>query len=188
MNMDDTDQILPNPATTGAQATSSSRPSSLDNPHVDKIINSGTTASNCQPRHTREEDELAAAIAAEIEAEIGDLDLLDSESNDNNQNGLTAISSADENSSVVSSSSRAQKRKSEKKAMKEQARLKKIEEKKAAAAAAAKEKEEMDPRKMGYIQMARMGYQELVNAIIRPPRAEYKVSSFQGCFWKALML
>ena len=30
-------------------------------------------------------------------------------------------------------------------------------------------------RKMSYIQMARMGYQELVNLIIRPPRADYKV-------------
>ena len=32
-----------------------------------------------------------------------------------------------------------------------------------------------DPKKMSYIQMAKMGYQELVNAIIRPPRADYKV-------------
>eukprot|EP00977_Amphora_coffeiformis_P012547 scaffold3126_cov136-Amphora_coffeaeformis.AAC.3 len=32
--------------------------------------------------------------------------------------------------------------------------------------------------KLSYIQMARMGYQELVNAIIRPPRADYKV-----CYW-----
>jgi hypothetical protein len=36
--------------------------------------------------------------------------------------------------------------------------------------------EPMDPKKMSYIQMAKIGYQELVNAIIRPPRADYKVS------------
>ena len=30
-------------------------------------------------------------------------------------------------------------------------------------------------RKMSYLQMAKLGYQELVNAIIRPPRADYKV-------------
>lgn len=30
-------------------------------------------------------------------------------------------------------------------------------------------------KKLSYVQMAKMGYQELVNAIIRPPRAEYKV-------------
>lgn len=33
------------------------------------------------------------------------------------------------------------------------------------------------PGKMGYIQMARLGYQELVNAIIQPPRADYKEES-----------
>lgn len=32
-----------------------------------------------------------------------------------------------------------------------------------------------DQRKLSYFQMARLGYQELVNAIIRPPRADYKV-------------
>lgn len=41
-----------------------------------------------------------------------------------------------------------------------------------------------DPKKMSYIQMAKMGYQELVNAIIRPPRAEYKVCAH----WVHLML
>jgi hypothetical protein len=29
---------------------------------------------------------------------------------------------------------------------------------------------------MGYVEMARMGYQQLVNAIIRPPRCSYEVS------------
>jgi hypothetical protein len=32
-----------------------------------------------------------------------------------------------------------------------------------------------NPKKMSYVQMAKLGYQELVNAIIRPPRADYKV-------------
>jgi hypothetical protein len=32
-------------------------------------------------------------------------------------------------------------------------------------------------KKMSYLQMAKLGYQELVNAIIRPPRADYKVRS-----------
>lgn len=31
------------------------------------------------------------------------------------------------------------------------------------------------PKKLSYIQMAKLGYQELINAIIRPPRADYKV-------------
>jgi len=32
-------------------------------------------------------------------------------------------------------------------------------------------------KKLSYFQMARMGYQELVNAIIRPPRADYKMEA-----------
>ena len=36
--------------------------------------------------------------------------------------------------------------------------------------------EEMDEKKkLSYIEMARLGYQEVINAIIRPPRANYKV-------------
>jgi hypothetical protein len=37
-------------------------------------------------------------------------------------------------------------------------------------------------KKLSYVQMAKLGYQELVNAIIRPPRADYKV---RGGFTKA---
>jgi len=35
--------------------------------------------------------------------------------------------------------------------------------------------EKQRQQKLSYFQMARMGYQELVNAIIRTPRADYKV-------------
>lgn len=37
------------------------------------------------------------------------------------------------------------------------------------------ELDDKDPKKLSYLQMAKLGYQELVNAIIRPPRADYKV-------------
>jgi hypothetical protein len=36
-----------------------------------------------------------------------------------------------------------------------------------------------EAKKLSYFQMARLGYQELVNAIIRPPRADYKVRNIQ---------
>ena len=36
----------------------------------------------------------------------------------------------------------------------------------------------LQQKKLSYFQMARLGYQELVNAIIRPPRADYKVRPF----------
>jgi hypothetical protein len=36
-----------------------------------------------------------------------------------------------------------------------------------------------EQKKLSYVEMARMGYQELVNAIIRPPRAQYKACNYQ---------
>jgi len=110
---------------------------SLDNPHVDKRINAGTTASNCQPRHTR--------------------DALDDSSSDDNDSNTTGGGST--------SSTRRLSR-SERKVLKKEKKI---------AAAARKKNDQEDPKKMGYVAMAKMGYQELVNAIIRPPRAEYKV-------------
>ena len=44
------------------------------------------------------------------------------------------------------------------------------------ATATEEQRQQAKQQKLSYIQMARMGYQELVNAIIRPPRADYKVS------------
>jgi len=114
---------------------------SLDNPHVDKAINAGTTASNCQPRHTRDEMNV-------------------------NDNSSSASDDDDDDGSSTSNTSPTTRK--ERKAIKKEQK----------AAAQAKKKREtqdaQDPKKMGYVQMAKMGYQELVNAIIRPPRAEYK--------------
>ena len=38
-------------------------------------------------------------------------------------------------------------------------------------------------KKLSYLQMAKLGYQELINAIIRPPRADYKVRVFRVCVY-----
>ena len=58
----------------------------------------------------------------------------------------------------------------------EQDRLKEKETKKETDAAKKPPNGNEDPKKLSMLEMARLGYQELVNAIIRPPRAEYKVS------------
>eukprot|EP00557_Chaetoceros_sp_GSL56_P007500 CAMPEP_0176496276 /NCGR_PEP_ID=MMETSP0200_2-20121128/11108_1 /TAXON_ID=947934 /ORGANISM="Chaetoceros sp., Strain GSL56" /LENGTH=506 /DNA_ID=CAMNT_0017894219 /DNA_START=23 /DNA_END=1546 /DNA_ORIENTATION=+ len=125
---------------------------SLDNPHIDRKVNAGTTAPNCQPRHTR------------IAMSLHDDDDDDDDDNEDNDSSTTGDGSTTEYSSSSKKSNR-----SEKKSVKR--------EKAAAAAAAAaakKKRDSEDPKKMGYLQMAKMGYQELVNAIIRPPRADYK--------------
>lgn len=46
----------------------------------------------------------------------------------------------------------------------------------------------IDPKKLSYVQMARLGYQELINAIIRPPRADYKVSKSRVCMNDSLFV
>lgn len=102
---------------------------SLDNPNVDQKVNAGTTAANCQPRHTREE-----------------IRHNDDSSSDDDE-GTKVIS----NSSPKNKQSQSNRQKS----------LSDVE----------------DQRKLSYFQMARLGYQELVNAIIRPPRADYKEES-----------
>lgn len=103
---------------------------SLDSPDVDKKVNSGTTAANCQPKHTLDNDE---------SLEVGiPLDEPNSHKH--------ARASSDESSH----------------------RGKRLHTQ--------PETEAEKQQKLSYFQMARLGYQELVNAIIRPPRAEYKVS------------
>lgn len=93
---------------------------SLDSPDVDKKVNQGTTAANCQPKHSQQSNALKHSRA---------------------------------NSNISDSSEGAH-------------RGKRLHQ----------ETEEEKQQKLSYFQMARLGYQELVNAIIRPPRAEYKVS------------
>jgi hypothetical protein len=105
--------------------------SAVDDVHLDQKLNDGTTAPNCQPRHT-----IRAAQCTEVRSY--------SMAESRGEQGVPPRRSQSEN---------------------------------------------FDSRKrMGYIQMARAGYQELVNAIIRPPRAEYKVCFvlLQGIIWLRL--
>ena len=61
----------------------------------------------------------------------------------------------------------------------------KAKEKKAAATAKVNDTQEVktpsqmieEKKKLSYLQMARLGYQEVINAIIRPPRAKYKMGA-----------
>lgn len=128
----------------------------LDNPHVDIILNQGTTAPNCQPHHTQ----------SELEREADDQE---SESlSEDDSSTYSQTSNSDNKPHSVTSSSKsdhldASSKKEGGKTTTTSAHIKKK-----------RDPSQEDPKKMGYIQMAKMGYQELVNAIIRPPRAVYK--------------
>eukprot|EP00549_Striatella_unipunctata_P004205 CAMPEP_0118698022 /NCGR_PEP_ID=MMETSP0800-20121206/14924_1 /TAXON_ID=210618 ORGANISM="Striatella unipunctata, Strain CCMP2910" /NCGR_SAMPLE_ID=MMETSP0800 /ASSEMBLY_ACC=CAM_ASM_000638 /LENGTH=491 /DNA_ID=CAMNT_0006597705 /DNA_START=101 /DNA_END=1576 /DNA_ORIENTATION=+ len=115
---------------------------SLDSPEVDKAVNIGTDAPNCQPKHTRE--------AQEKESE----EILDEECDDQ---GLEVVMRDDKPELQKSEGSEAAMDASKSRAKR------------------SKSQEELEKqKKLSYFQMARLGYQELVNAIIRPPRADYK--------------
>ena len=131
---------------------------SLDNPDVDKKINQGTTAPNCQPKHTRLDE------SSSSEEEGDDDDDYDS----TRDHGHEVVASPGGNIHIHDAKSSRTKRKSRKEYKKNNA------EREAQRANTENMQNERD-RKLSYLQMAKLGYQELVNAIIRPPRAEYKV-------------
>jgi len=119
----------------------------LDSPEADKQINFGTAEPNCQPNHTKEE---ASKDDESMEVAMDDAALqaiTDSQAEEDDLGVLSPKHRRD--SSGEGGAEHRGKRQH----------------------LTQREKE----KKMSYIQMAKMGYQELVNAIIRPPRADYKV-------------
>lgn len=155
---------------------------SLDNPDVDKRLNSGTTAPECLPKHThlKLQEEVTDAD------DIGGTGLEIALTGDGTaqmhlpDDGSSAPLSPDKkrtkamrrNSSISCSSLTANATNGWKDCGVKAEGGKDITKKNRKQNTVDLEKE--DQKKMGYFQMARLGYQELVNAIIRPPRADYK--------------
>jgi hypothetical protein len=125
---------------------------SLESPEADKVLNAGTSAPNCQPKHTKEKED--------DEREEGQEVIMDQEK-------AEALSAKHRRGSSLSENEQEDRRK----------RQHTNNNQNMSAA----------QKKMSYVQMARLGYQELVNAIIRPPRADYKVCSILslGFSWDA---
>mmetsp|Transcript_116990 Transcript_116990/g.239378 ORF Transcript_116990/g.239378 Transcript_116990/m.239378 type:complete len:564 (+) Transcript_116990:196-1887(+) len=128
----------------------------LEDPGADKQLNNGTSASNCQPKHTQKEAEQRNSGSQSS----GGADTTMSHKNQRTSS-TTSVREAQEdrrkrqhtaNASSSSSSLSSQQQQEQEAAAQQQ-------------------------KKLSYIQMARIGYQELVNAIIRPPRADYKMEA-----------
>mmetsp|Transcript_15124 Transcript_15124/g.37293 ORF Transcript_15124/g.37293 Transcript_15124/m.37293 type:complete len:172 (+) Transcript_15124:931-1446(+) len=128
---------------------------------ADRVLNNGTAAPNCQPKHTA-----AAGGGGSDTTAVMHPPSSSSSSNDNNNNHKhrRAASTVSEHAEIDERRKRQQTSGSANAGGDSAA---------AAAAAAAEEQEQQ--KKLSYYQMAKLGYQELVNAIIRPPRADYKV-------------
>jgi hypothetical protein len=136
---------------------------SLESPEADKVLNAGTAAPNCQPKHTieRQKEEEEEKISAEsLEVSIpnpNDKNIFTPEEH-GTSNGHSAAAAAEhkhERAQSMEDSGHG-----DRKRPMSQSQL-----------------QQQQQKKLSYFQLARMGYQELVNAIIRPPRAEYKVNS-----------
>jgi hypothetical protein len=128
----------------------------LESPEADNHLNSGTSAPNCQPRHTDEELKKGQKLVVEEGLEVVMKD------NDANpevhlQVGTQAMNAKHRRGSSVSDGD-GDRRKRQHMSQQQQ-----------------QQQQTQQQKKLTYVQMAKLGYQELVNAIIRPPRADYKV-------------
>lgn len=130
----------------------------LEDPEADNKLNSGTTAPNCQPKHTQKDiqnsgsgvdtklkEQQHQSATHKNERSMSTMSVREAQEDRRKRQHTTSAASS--SSSSISSQQQEQE----------------------ISAAAQQQK------KLSYFQMARLGYQELVNAIIRPPRADYKV-------------
>jgi hypothetical protein len=168
----------------------------LEDPEADKYLNSGTAAPSCQPKHTQKELLNDSLMAQQQQLEDGanggggggasannhgdggsSEDGMDANNPNNNNNSSSSkmmsakhrressLGEGNNSNSNNSSTNDQEERRKRQHTLQQQQQL---QEQEMAAAA-------LQQKKLSYFQMARLGYQELVNAIIRPPRADYKV-------------
>mmetsp|Transcript_14670 Transcript_14670/g.21693 ORF Transcript_14670/g.21693 Transcript_14670/m.21693 type:complete len:608 (-) Transcript_14670:132-1955(-) len=138
---------------------------SLDNPDVDKKVNAGTTAPNHQPlREDSSSDE--EKNAGQREHGEGVELVMSEDSNDPDMRIPDDGSSA-----PMAKGNRRTKPKGKEDNKASEGRRSKESSRRES------DRDREQQKKLSYIQMAKIGYQELVNAIIRPPRADYKVET-----------
>jgi hypothetical protein len=140
----------------------------LEDPKADKNLNSGTAAPNCQPKHTQKEQLRREKLREMDEGK----EMLD----DGGGGGAADSSKLPDNTNkhrrASSSLSEREDQEDRRKRQHHASRDSSNEQEMLAAE---------HQKKLSYFQMARLGYQELVNAIIRPPRADYKVRKISLC-------
>jgi len=129
----------------------------LESPEADKYLNSGTDAANCQPKHTQSELTQGQKLVVEEGLEVVMKERSDEpEVHLEDEDGKSQpLSAKHRRGSSVSDSGEERRKRQHLTQSQQQAAAKKL----------------------SYVQMAKLGYQELVNAIIRPPRADYKMEA-----------
>ncbi|KAL7440922.1 hypothetical protein ACHAXH_006946 [Discostella pseudostelligera] len=131
-----------------------------DHDHINSKVNSGTSAPNCQPLHTLREIEEERARIEKEEAELAEI--LEAE----RLAGLVGMNDSQHRAYLEA-----------------QKRLERADSSLSSTGSASSGKQPIQQQQSqqqaekgsigSFVQMAKTGYQELVNAIIRPPRAKY---------------
>lgn len=120
----------------------------LEEPEADKKLNTGTAPPNCQPNPRNNKNQRSSSTMSVREAQ---------EERRKRQHTVSSASLTEPAAAASASSSSSS--------------ISSQQQEQEITASAQQQK------KLSYFQMARMGYQELVNAIIRPPRADYKMEA-----------
>ncbi|EED91297.1 hypothetical protein THAPSDRAFT_269163 [Thalassiosira pseudonana CCMP1335] len=127
---------------------------------VNRKVNAGTSAANCQPSHTLKEiEEERLRKLEEEEAERREREIVEAE----RLAGLLDIN--DSQHAAYIAAQQLQQQEGSRRRLDSQ------------GSSQRQQQSQQQPEKGSigsYVQMAKMGYQELVNAIIRPPRANYR--------------
>lgn len=146
----------------------------LESPDADVRINYGTSAPNCQPKHTAEREQAGAAESLPDYGPIPEsVPRLDGAIRDDPQrlagtsHEAMPLSPKHRRDSGDTSMGDDHKRQHTSVPPPSQPTL----------PSRPAPQEPVPPKKLSYLQMAKLGYQELVNAIIRPPRADYKMEA-----------
>ena len=134
---------------------------SLESPEADKFLNSGTAAPRCQPKHTQQTSRSAEGQEVVVRSKEGDGQGDNGSADPLNHKHRRGSSMSDNDT--------------------EEPRKKLHTNDSGGAGKGQEQLTAQQQKKLSYFQMARLGYQELVNAIIRPPRADYKVRFIMSC-------
>jgi hypothetical protein len=151
----------------------------LEDPEADKKLNSGTSAPNCQPKHTQRDEQNDGSQGG-------------ADSNNNNSGSLqegqqqqqhpgTHKNQRSSSSMSVREAQEDRRKRQHTNTTTQSAGTASSSSQSSLSSSQQQEQQEISSaaaqqqKKLSYFQMARLGYQELVNAIIRPPRADYKV-------------
>lgn len=149
----------------------------LDSPDADGAINYGTAAPRIQPRHTEDAIKREERKAPDPKASESALSVSRNIAEESEEAGQEVVmmhdpaSNSPESMQDEDGSSRPISPKHRRNFNAEEERRKRQH----LSDSQTSNHGDEHPKRLSYIQMAKMGYQELVNAIIRPSRADYKV-------------